>query len=93
LQKVLGDDNVLIVRFDDIDIPRGMNGDAYFGIYYTYYRHVAEDGILLGLRRYCFFSKMFILDCHVYLNLCTMYFCCCCWCDILLTISMQAHES
>ncbi|KAK3160629.1 hypothetical protein QOZ80_1BG0062120 [Eleusine coracana subsp. coracana] len=55
LQKVVGDDNVLIVKFADIDKPGGMISGDNLGIYCTFYRHVAKDGILLGLRRYRFF--------------------------------------
>lgn len=57
LQKSLGDDNVLVVKF--ADIPGHMNTADKFGIYCTYYSQVAEDGIILGLRRYRFFSKFF----------------------------------
>ena len=63
LQKVVGDDNVLIVKF--ADIPELMNSADNFGTY----RQVAEDGILLGLRRYRFFSKFFFGKCIIYLDL------------------------
>lgn len=52
LQKVVGDDNVLVVKFSDIN-----NIDNDVGAYYNFYRQVAEDGITLGLRRYRFLSK------------------------------------
>ncbi|PAN32764.1 hypothetical protein PAHAL_5G510400 [Panicum hallii] len=52
LQKIVSDDNVLIVNF--ADIPGLTNSDDNFGIYCTYYHQVVEDGILLGLRRYRF---------------------------------------
>lgn len=52
LQKVVGDDNVLIVRF--ADIPDLINNTDKFSVYCQYYSHVANDGIFLGLRRYRF---------------------------------------
>ncbi|CAO2186074.1 unnamed protein product [Urochloa humidicola] len=53
LQKIVGEDNVLMVKFDDID---GLTNCAdNFGIFCMYYHQVLEDGILLGLRRYRFF--------------------------------------
>ncbi|KAL6627248.1 hypothetical protein ACP70R_030974 [Stipagrostis hirtigluma subsp. patula] len=51
LQKILGDDNVLVVKF--MDNPSETNTD--FGIYCQHYHKVAEDGIVLGLRHYRFF--------------------------------------
>nr|TKW14001.1 hypothetical protein SEVIR_5G138500v2 [Setaria viridis] len=53
LQKIVGDDNVLIVKF--ADIPGLTNSAGNFGIYCMYYCQVAEDGILLGLHLYRFF--------------------------------------
>ncbi|CAL4978427.1 unnamed protein product [Urochloa decumbens] len=53
LQKIVGDDNVLIVKF--ADIPGLVHNTDKLGIYGTFYSHVADDGILLGLRRYRFF--------------------------------------
>lgn len=64
LQKCLGDDNVLIVKF--ADIPGHMNYTDKFGIYCTYYNQVSEDGIILGLRRYRFFSKAFPLEAYCF---------------------------
>ncbi|KAL6838697.1 hypothetical protein ACP4OV_031411 [Aristida adscensionis] len=55
LQKVVGDDNVLIVKFADIDIRGCMNNSDKLGIYCMFYNQVAQHGILLGLRRYRFF--------------------------------------
>ncbi|CAM0880239.1 unnamed protein product [Alopecurus aequalis] len=48
LQKVVGDDNILVVKFPEI--PGHTNVDDYFGTYHQ----VAEKGIILGLRRYRF---------------------------------------
>ncbi|RCV25115.1 hypothetical protein SETIT_5G140400v2 [Setaria italica] len=53
LQKIVGDDNVLIVKF--ADIPGLTNSAGNFGIYCMYYCQVAEDRILLGLHLYRFF--------------------------------------
>lgn len=62
LQKVVGDDNVLIVKF--ADVPGIENSADNFGIYCMYYRQIAEDGIFLGLRRYRFFRKFVLLGMH-----------------------------
>ncbi|KAL6838695.1 hypothetical protein ACP4OV_031409 [Aristida adscensionis] len=51
LQKVLGDDNVLVVKF--MNNPSDTNTD--FSFYCQHYHKVAEDGIVLGLRHYRFF--------------------------------------
>ncbi|CAN7047538.1 unnamed protein product [Brassica rapa subsp. trilocularis] len=48
LHKVLGDANVLTVKFEDV--PRNSSTDRY-----TTYRRIAKNGIMLGLRRYQFF--------------------------------------
>ncbi|RLM73910.1 hypothetical protein C2845_PM15G01350 [Panicum miliaceum] len=48
LQKVLGDDNVLVVKFM---VPSDNNADFYR----QHYHKIAED-VVLGLRRYCFFG-------------------------------------
>ena len=49
LQKVVGDDNILVVKFPEM--PSHTNvGDTY--------DQVAEEGIVLGLRRYRFLSKL-----------------------------------
>ncbi|KAL5220095.1 hypothetical protein ABZP36_024808 [Zizania latifolia] len=51
LQKVVGDDNVLVVKF--MEKPSGTKTN--FSTYCQHYHNVAEDGIILGLRRYRFF--------------------------------------
>nr|CAB3471853.1 unnamed protein product [Digitaria exilis] len=61
LQKVVGDDNVLIVKF--ADVPGVKNSADNFGIYCMYYRQIAEDGIFLGLRRFALIlSKTITFD-------------------------------
>lgn len=50
LQKVLGDDSVLVVKFV---VPSETNANFYR----QHYHKVAEDGIVLGLRRYRFFGE------------------------------------
>lgn len=66
LQKIVGDDNVLIVKF--ADIPGLENNTDNLGIYCQYYSQVANDGIVLGLRRYHFFSKfVFLVNCNIIL--------------------------
>lgn len=66
LQKIVGDDNVLIVKFTDI--PDLNNNTDKLGIYCQYYSQVANDGIVLGLRRYRFFSKfIFLVSCNIIL--------------------------
>jgi RNA-dependent RNA polymerase len=55
LQKVLGDDNVLIVKFM---VP---SDKSTFDFYRQHYHKVAEDGIILGLRRYNFFGEFLII--------------------------------
>ena len=50
LQKVLGDDNVLLVKFM---VPSDNNADFYR----QQYHKIVEDGIVLGLRLYRFFSE------------------------------------
>jgi len=49
LQKVLGDDNVLVVKFM---VPSDNNADFYR----QQYHKIVEDGIVLGLRLYRFFA-------------------------------------
>ncbi|KAF0915963.1 hypothetical protein E2562_000599 [Oryza meyeriana var. granulata] len=51
LQKVVGDDNALVVNF--MEKPSDTKTD--FSTYCEHYHKVAEDGIVLGLRRYRFF--------------------------------------
>ncbi|OQU81143.1 hypothetical protein SORBI_3006G016700 [Sorghum bicolor] len=48
LQKIFGDDNVLVVKFM---VP----SDESIDFYRQHYHKIAEDGIILGLRRYEFF--------------------------------------
>lgn len=49
LHNVLGDDNVLMVKFADTD-------DRYN----AGYDKIAKNGILVGLRLYCFFGEPFL---------------------------------
>uniref|UniRef100_A0A0D9UXX7 RNA-dependent RNA polymerase n=1 Tax=Leersia perrieri TaxID=77586 RepID=A0A0D9UXX7_9ORYZ len=51
LQKVVGDDNILVVKF----IGKPSETKTEFSTYCEHYHKVAEDGIVLGLRRYRFF--------------------------------------
>ncbi|XP_052164818.1 probable RNA-dependent RNA polymerase 4 isoform X1 [Oryza glaberrima] len=51
LQKVLGDDNVLVVNFMEIS----SDTETDLSTYLEHYHKVAEEGIVLGLRRYRFF--------------------------------------
>lgn len=53
LQTVLGDDNVLIVKFANVN--GDTNDDHSFAAHYQHYRGVIDSGIILGLRRYQFF--------------------------------------
>ncbi|KAM0969661.1 hypothetical protein TB2_017503 [Malus domestica] len=53
LQKVLGDDNVLMMKFADEGNGTGPS-NSYNNKYVTY-RKVAREGILVGLRRFRFF--------------------------------------
>jgi len=50
LQKVLGDDIVLVVKFM---VPSDNNADFYR----QQYHKIVEDGIVLGLRLYRFFGE------------------------------------
>ena len=50
LQKVLGDDNVLVVKFM---VP---SDKSTFDFCRQHYHKVVEDGIIFGLRRYDFFG-------------------------------------
>ncbi|XBI11519.1 hypothetical protein VPH35_138566 [Triticum aestivum] len=52
LQKVVGDDNVLVVNFSDISGHTNAGDNFETGCHF--YHHVFEDGIILGLRRYRF---------------------------------------
>ncbi|XP_022145050.1 probable RNA-dependent RNA polymerase 5 isoform X2 [Momordica charantia] len=53
LQRVLGDDNVLMVKFAK-DTSDRCSTNHLGGSFYAYNK-IARDGILLGLRQYCFF--------------------------------------
>jgi hypothetical protein len=55
LQKILGDDNVLVVKFM---VPSDKSTDFYR----QHYHKIAEDGIILGLRRYDFFGEFLIIQ-------------------------------
>lgn len=54
LQKVLGDDNVLMVKF-----AGEVTDMCPIDHYYAAYSKIWRGGILVGLRRYCFFGKPF----------------------------------
>ncbi|XP_057969037.1 probable RNA-dependent RNA polymerase 5 isoform X2 [Malania oleifera] len=54
LQRVLGDDNVLIVKFANREIDLSTSATCS-GNHYTAYSSIAKEGILVGLRRYRFF--------------------------------------
>ncbi|KAL5572577.1 hypothetical protein UlMin_022174 [Ulmus minor] len=54
LQKVLGDDNVLLVKFAGETEP-GNKGNNIGSSGQFYYSKIAREGILVGLRRYRFF--------------------------------------
>ncbi|KAF9615290.1 hypothetical protein IFM89_022617 [Coptis chinensis] len=49
LQRVLGDENVLLVKFAE----ESAEGNDFLSS--SEYRTIAKDGILVGLRRFCFF--------------------------------------
>ncbi|KAF8055796.1 hypothetical protein N665_1286s0006 [Sinapis alba] len=51
LHKVLGDANVLTVKFEDV--PK--NSSTYSNDRYSVYKRIAKNGIMVGLRRYQFF--------------------------------------
>jgi hypothetical protein len=61
LQTVLGDDNVLIVKFANVN--GDTNDDHSFAAHYQHYRGVIDSGIILGLRRYQFFGKLYFWLC------------------------------
>ncbi|ESQ50360.1 hypothetical protein EUTSA_v10001896mg [Eutrema salsugineum] len=50
LHKVLGDDNVLTVKFADVP-----GEETYCNDLYSTYKGIAKNGIMVGLRRYQFF--------------------------------------
>ncbi|KFK40362.1 hypothetical protein AALP_AA3G363900 [Arabis alpina] len=51
LHKVLGDENVLTVKFADVQ----KNSSTYSNDPYSTYKGIAKNGIMVGLRRYQFF--------------------------------------
>ncbi|XP_024015999.1 probable RNA-dependent RNA polymerase 5 isoform X2 [Eutrema salsugineum] len=51
LHKVLGDENVLTVKFADVQ----KNSSTYSNDRYSAYKRIAKNGIMVGLRRYQFF--------------------------------------
>lgn len=56
MQRVLGDDNVLLVKFaGEMNIGKGSHS---FWEADSIYHKVAQEGILVGLRRYQFFGKL-----------------------------------
>jgi len=52
LHKVLGDDNVLTVKFADVQ----KSSSTYSIDHYFTYKGIAKNGIMIGLRRYQFFG-------------------------------------
>ena len=57
LHKVLGDDNVLTVKFADVQ----KSSSTYSNDHYFTYKGIAKNGIMIGLRRYQFFGGYFFL--------------------------------
>lgn len=56
MQRVLGDDNVLLVKFaEEMNVGKGSHA---FQESDSIYHKVAQEGILVGLRRYQFFGKL-----------------------------------
>ncbi|OMO82668.1 RNA-dependent RNA polymerase, eukaryotic-type [Corchorus capsularis] len=51
LQKVLGDDNILNVKFDNVKDDKSSARNHRYAVY----RKIAKEGIVVGLRRYRFF--------------------------------------
>lgn len=56
LHKVLGDDNVLTVKFAKVSGVATYCSDLY-----STYKGITKNGIMVGLRRYQFFGKSFSL--------------------------------
>lgn len=56
LHKVLGDENVLTVKFADVP-----GQETYCNDIYSAYKEIAKNGIMVGLRRYQFFGNVFCL--------------------------------
>ncbi|KAJ3693857.1 hypothetical protein LUZ60_009337 [Juncus effusus] len=57
LQRVLGDDNVLQVKFEEVtsEDKKSFPNSVIFDMNYCMYHSIAEEGIQLGLRRYRFY--------------------------------------
>ena len=55
LHKVLGDDNVLTVKFEDVQ----KNSSTCSNDPFSAYKMIARNGIMVGLRRYQFFGGSF----------------------------------
>ncbi|CAN6988630.1 unnamed protein product [Brassica rapa subsp. trilocularis] len=60
LQKVLGDDNVLTVVFEDLQ----KNSSTCSIDPYSAYKRIAKNGIKIGLRRYQLFARMHFMHVH-----------------------------
>jgi hypothetical protein len=57
LQRVLGDENVLAVKFaEEVADRRIFSRD-----YYSMYHKIAREGIRVGSHRYWFFGKLFFM--------------------------------
>jgi len=56
LQRVLGDENVLAVKFAKAEAGRRIFS-------YSMYHKIAREGIRVGSRRYFFFGKLFFMPC------------------------------
>lgn len=74
LQRILGDDNVLLVKFTD-EMSGEKGSYCSFQISNSVYHKVAEEGIFVGLRWYQFFGKVIFFKslCHnslLQLNVC-----------------------
>ncbi|KAF6142766.1 hypothetical protein GIB67_023248 [Kingdonia uniflora] len=54
LQRVLGDDNVLDVRFSEGEVSRNSSANSSEA---SVYHKIAKEGIFVGLRLYRFFGK------------------------------------
>ena len=63
LHNVLGDENVLTVKFADVP------GEAtYCNDIYSTYKEIAKKGIMIGLRRYQFFGVFFLFFFFLLIN-------------------------
>lgn len=78
LHKVLGDENVLTVKFADVQ----KNSSTYCSNRYSKYKEIAKKGIMVGLRRYQFFGGLFSFfvlikyhSCH-WLTIIHVTYCC-----------------